>query len=69
MEYVIVILLIYLIFKDDIREEINYHRNKRKQPEKTKEEQEKARRQEAIEKELNSIMDYSVDTAIDSRKR
>lgn len=69
MEYVIVILLIYLIFKDDIREEINYHKSKRKQEEKTKEEQEKARRQEAIEKELNSIMDYSVDTAIDSRKR
>ena len=69
MEYVIVILLIYLIFKNDIREEIDYHRRRREKIEKTTEEQEKEKRKEEFEKELNSIMDYSIDTAIDSKKR
>jgi hypothetical protein len=69
MEYVIVLLLIYLIFKDEIREEINYYKGKRKQETiKTQEEEKKEERKEEFEKELNSIMDYSVDTAINSRK-
>lgn len=68
MEFIIVLLLIYLIFKDDIREEINYHRSKRNQAPKTQEEIQKEKRKEEFEDELNKIMDYSVNTAIDSRK-
>lgn len=65
MEYVICLLLIYLIFKDDIRSGIESHRKK---PEMTEQDKEKEKRKEEFEKELNSIMDYSIDTAIDSRK-
>lgn len=68
MEYVIVLLLVYLIFKDDIREEINYHKSKRVKPEKTEAEMKQEKRKEEFEHELNNIMDYSMDTAINSRK-
>lgn len=68
MEYVIVILLIVLIFKEDIKAEIYYHKSNKQPIEKTKEEQQKEKRKEEFEQELNSIMDYSIDTAINSRK-
>ena len=48
MEFIIVLLLIYLIFKDDIREEINYHISKRNQAPKTQEEIQKEKRKEEL---------------------
>lgn len=69
MEYVLVFLLIYLIFKDDIRDEIRYHREKKHPLEKTKEQEQLEKRKEELETELRNMMDYSVDTAISSKKR
>lgn len=69
MEYVIVILLIYLIFKDDIRDEIRYRREKRNPSEKTEGQEQLEKRKEELEAELRNMMDYSVDTAISSKKR
>lgn len=69
MEYVIVILLIYLIFKDDIRDEIRYRREKRNPSEKTEGQEQLEKRKEELETELRNMMDYSVDTAISSKKR
>jgi hypothetical protein len=67
MEYVIVLLLIYLIFKDDIREEIRYRREK--PAERTPEDEKLAKRKEQMEAELRNMMDYSVDTAVDSKRK
>lgn len=67
MEYVIVLLLIYLIFKDDIRAEIRYHREK--PAERTPEDEKLAIRKEQMEAELRNMMDYSVDTAVDSKRK
>lgn len=69
MEYAIVILLIYLIFKDDIRDEIRYRREKRNPSEKTEGQEQLEKRKEELEAELRNMMDYSVDTAISSKKR
>lgn len=69
MEFVIVLLLIYLIFKDDIRDEINYHREKRHPEVKNKEQAEMEKRKEEMEAELRNMMDYSLNTAINSKKR
>ncbi len=69
MEFIIVLLLIYLIFKDDIRDEINYRREKRHPTAQSKEQAEREKRKEEMEAELRNMMDYSLDTAINSKKR
>ena len=72
MEYVIVILLLVLIFKDEL---IDLIRSFKKEPEREKSieekqrEKEKEQRKEEFEQELNKIMDYNIDTAIDSKSK
>lgn len=69
MEFIIILLLIYLIFKDEIREEIRFHKDKKAPVEKTKKEIEIEKRKEELEAELRNMMDYSIDTAVNSKKR
>ena len=72
MENVILILLLVLIFKDEL---IDLIRSFKKVPEKEKtveekqREKEKVQRQEEFEQELNKIMDYNIDTAIESKNK
>lgn len=72
MEWVIVLLLIVLIFKDEI---IELKQSLKKEPEKEKTEREqrmeaeKEQRKEEFEHELNNIMDYSINKAIESKSK
>jgi len=63
METIIVLLLILLIFKDEIIELKTAIKAKKKP------EEEPNKRKEEFEKELNNIMDYSINKAIESKKR
>ena len=62
MEWIILLLLIALLFKDEIKELKAALLSK----EETAEETNNKRKQE-FETELNNIMDYSIDKAIESK--
>ena len=72
MEWVIVLMLLVLIFKDEI---IELKQSLKDTPEKEKTEREqrmeaeKEQRKEEFEHELNNIMDYSINKAIDSKSK
>lgn len=63
MELILVILLIYLIFRDVIRDDITKLWNKK--PEKDEIEEE---RQKLYKKEFDDMMSYSVEDAIRSKR-
>ena len=62
MEWIILLLLIALLFKDEIKELKAALLSKKETAEETKN-----KRKEEFETELNNIMDYSIDKAIESK--
>ena len=62
MEWIILLLLIALLFKDEIKELKAALLSKEETTEETKN-----KRKEEFETELNNIMDYSIDKAIESK--
>jgi hypothetical protein len=62
MEWIILLLLIALLFKDEIKELKAALLSKEQTAEETKN-----KRKEEFETELNNIMDYSIDKAIESK--
>ena len=62
MEYIIVILLIYLIFRDIVRDDISKLFRKKETDE--IEEQ----KQKAYKKEFDNMMGYSIEDAISSKR-
>ena len=62
MEWIILLLLIALLFKDEIKELKAALLSKKETTEEIKN-----KRKEEFETELNNIMDYSIDKAIESK--
>lgn len=64
MELILIILLIYLIFRDVFREDIENWKYRR---EKRTNDEDEHRRQE-FKKEFDKLMEYSVEKAIESKR-
>ena len=63
MEYVIVILLLVLIFKDELKAMFNDKSIKSEEPDEAVESEVKKRKEE-----FDKLMSYSIDKAIDSKR-
>jgi len=64
METILIILLIYLIFRDVFKEDIESFRYRKERKADDKE----AKRREEFKEEFDKMMEYNVDKAIQSRR-
>lgn len=64
METILIILLIYLIFRDVFKEDIENFRYRKERKADDKE----AKRREEFKEEFDKMMEYNVDKAIQSRR-
>ena len=64
METILIILLIYLIFRDIFKEDIENFRYRKERKADDKE----AKRREEFKEEFDKMMEYNVDKAIQSRR-
>ena len=64
METILIILLIYLIFRDVFKEDIENFRYRKERKAADKE----AKRREEFKEEFDKMMEYNVDKAIQSRR-
>lgn len=64
METILIILLIYLIFRDVFKEDIENFRNRKERQVNEKE----LKRREEFKEEFDKMMEYSVEKAIQSKR-
>ena len=64
METILVILLIYLIFRDVFKEDIDNFRNRKER----KADEKDVKRREEFKEEFDKMMTYSIEKAIESKR-
>lgn len=68
METILIILLIYLIFRDVFKEDIENFRYRREKKEEQEDKAREEQRSKDLKEEFNNMMGYSIEQAIESKR-